>query len=290
MNFLDKVARYLNMNHLQITNEYKEKFMVADATFRHQIVFDPFKKKLVPLTDPAVFGTNPKYCKNAGEIFDHEQAYHIALGNLHPTTFKRLDSWLPSETVRFDNNLTGTYFIITFYFRVLPVTVYGLVVIKRVYQEKHKKPNLGEFFNSSTSGEEKVNLIEDEQIKIDEDKKIAKELEFYSRNSLVSQEATTSETETYIPGSPKEECTSPVLKRNPFIVEKKLSKFHRTTISNQIVVKSRYFASETEKTVENIEVNEESINAEYNEVSNVENIPNNEIMEMKIEDSKKHSK
>lgn len=104
--FLDKIPRYLNMRHLQITSEYKENFLLAEATFRHQTVFDPFKKKLVPLTDPEIAGTNPKFCKNAGEIFDHETAYQVAIGNIHPNNFKRLDNWSPpNDTVSTTKNI-----------------------------------------------------------------------------------------------------------------------------------------------------------------------------------------
>lgn len=87
------------MQHLQVTDEYKENFLMADATFRHQIVFDPFQRKLVPLVDPQVSGTDPKYCKRAGEIYDHETACQVALGNLHPGTFERLNNWHPSQDV-----------------------------------------------------------------------------------------------------------------------------------------------------------------------------------------------
>lgn len=87
------------MRRLQITEAYKENFLVADATFRHQTVFDPFKKKLVPLVDLDITGTNPKFCKNAGEIFDNEKAYQVALGNIHPTNFKHLDNWSPPNEI-----------------------------------------------------------------------------------------------------------------------------------------------------------------------------------------------
>lgn len=85
------------MRHLQVTDDYKENFLIADATFRHQTVFDPFKKKLVPLLDPEITGTNLKFCRNAGEIFDHEKAYQVALGNIHPANFKQLINWFPSN-------------------------------------------------------------------------------------------------------------------------------------------------------------------------------------------------
>lgn len=74
-------------------------FMMADAIFRHQIIFNPFTKKLEPLFDPHIAGTNPEYCKYAGEIYEQEKAYQVALGNLHPSTFEKLDDWDPKQAV-----------------------------------------------------------------------------------------------------------------------------------------------------------------------------------------------
>lgn len=69
--------------------------MIADATFRHQIVFDPVKRKLVPLTDPETNGTKLEHCCNAGDMLDNETAFQLALGNLEPFTLKVLDTWCP---------------------------------------------------------------------------------------------------------------------------------------------------------------------------------------------------
>lgn len=43
------MPKVLKMPNLIITNEYIENFKKADKTFKYQIVFDPLKRKLVPL-------------------------------------------------------------------------------------------------------------------------------------------------------------------------------------------------------------------------------------------------
>lgn len=86
------------MNHLDITEDYKRKVLIANATFLHQVVFDPYKKKLVYLNDPDVTGTNPEYLVNAGEIFDNEQAFQVAIGNKNPFNFEQCDDWDPFES------------------------------------------------------------------------------------------------------------------------------------------------------------------------------------------------
>lgn len=86
------------MNHLDITEDYKRKVLIANATFLHQVVFDPYKKKLVYLNDPDVTGTNPEYLVNAGEIFDNEQAFQVAIGNVNPLNLEQCDDWDPFES------------------------------------------------------------------------------------------------------------------------------------------------------------------------------------------------
>lgn len=46
---LSRLPQYMNNMHLVITTEYKANFARANYTFLYQIVFDPMKRKLVPL-------------------------------------------------------------------------------------------------------------------------------------------------------------------------------------------------------------------------------------------------
>ncbi|XP_018568857.1 exonuclease 1 [Anoplophora glabripennis] len=227
--FLDKIPRYLNMRHLKITNEYKENFLVADATFRHQTVFDPFKKKLVPLVDPEITGTKPEFCKNAGEIFDHETAYQVALGNIHPNNFKPLDNWSPANETGSSNSIwSGIY--------------------KKSISHFERKAQFKAFFTSTKSTKTNVETkidVDVEQIKIEEDLRTVKELEFYTNKKKEVDDITINTTEENVNDDSPKKDASPVLKRNPFI-KKKLSKFHCTNSDSQIIVKSRYFSNDSD--------------------------------------------
>lgn len=102
------------MNHLNITDDYKRKVLIANATFLHQVVFDPYKKKLVYLNDPDVTGTNPEYLVNVGEISreisDDEQAFQVAIGNMNPFNFEQCDDWDPLQSDVCNSTLKKIFF------------------------------------------------------------------------------------------------------------------------------------------------------------------------------------
>ncbi|CAH1964444.1 unnamed protein product [Acanthoscelides obtectus] len=214
--FLKNLPRYLNMRHLQITEEYKENFMIADATFRHQIVFDPFKKTLVPLIDPAVSGTNPKYCKNAGEITDHEKAYQVALGNLHPSNYSKLDDWSPANSNLSNNSIwSGTY--------------------KRTLSRKEQKQQIKSFFTMKKQTVAATTVVDEEIVKKEEEVQINKELSFYTQKSPKTPEKLPVKSDEDV----DEDTLSPVLSQD---VKKRISRFPRTENPNPNVrVISRFF-------------------------------------------------
>lgn len=280
--FLDKIPRYLKMNKIEITEEYKRKFMLADATFKHQIVFDPFKKKLVPLIDPQVTGTNPSYCANAGEIYDHDKAYQVALGNLHPSSFKKLNDWDPKKA-----NLTNK-----------SIWCEGSYVrsISRKEQKQKQKDSFLNFFNKN-----KENSIEvdDTQIRMEEDSIIKKEIEFYLK-PVPKQEIVSVEIDEIV--DKQDEKISPVIKKNPFI--KKISKFQRTQVDSSVLVKSRYFCPKDKEVQEtsldndckdestdlietSIKEEEGSIILELDEVSPISqaSVPEEKLSKLEIEES-----
>lgn len=98
MRALDKIPAYLNMRQLTITEEYKINVLKARATFLHMVVYDPRQRKQVRLNEIEEFGTDIEYCSNAGIILDdHKKALDLAVGNLNPFTFKKLDNWHPNQ-------------------------------------------------------------------------------------------------------------------------------------------------------------------------------------------------
>lgn len=94
---LDKIPAYLNMRQLNVTEEYKQNVIKAIATFLHMVVFDPRKRKQVRLNEISELGTDIRYCCNAGEILEGEEALNLAFGNLNPFTMKTLDTWHPDQ-------------------------------------------------------------------------------------------------------------------------------------------------------------------------------------------------
>lgn len=95
-----KIPPYLNMRHLIVTEDYIENFLKADATFKHMFVYNPIKRKMIRLNELEDFGTDIEYCSNAGQCLDDETAFQLALGNIHPFTYKKLDDWNPDIKVR----------------------------------------------------------------------------------------------------------------------------------------------------------------------------------------------
>ncbi|XP_067624634.1 exonuclease 1 [Eurosta solidaginis] len=95
---LKKIPSYLNMKNLQVTDDYIEQFLKAEATFRHMYIYNPFVRRMERLHPLSDFDTDERYCSNAGTpIDDEEQALHLALGNLNPFTLKQLDDWHPDK-------------------------------------------------------------------------------------------------------------------------------------------------------------------------------------------------
>jgi exonuclease 1 len=95
---LAKMPSYLNMKQLVVSDEYKESFVRADATFKHMYVYDPIQRKLMRLNDPVAAGTDIKLCCNAGEFLEDKVAFQLALGNIDPFTMEQLDDWHPDDS------------------------------------------------------------------------------------------------------------------------------------------------------------------------------------------------
>ncbi|XP_045113559.1 exonuclease 1-like isoform X2 [Portunus trituberculatus] len=93
-NVLSKLPSYLNMPNLEVTQEYREKFMQAINTFLYQLVFDPISQTLRPLSDYPD-GMGPNDYPYAGKFVGHERARQIALGNVNVQTGEVVDHFDP---------------------------------------------------------------------------------------------------------------------------------------------------------------------------------------------------
>ncbi|CAH0562377.1 unnamed protein product [Brassicogethes aeneus] len=215
LKFLDRVPRYLNMRHLEVTEEYKESFMIACATFRHQTVFDPFKKVLVSLTDPADAGTDPKHCKNAGEKYDNKRALKVALGNMHPSKDEVYGNWYPPESLMPSRSIWSNMY-------------------RKKVEKIDGKPKEVAQFSGLKTYKQKAEIVStslNDNLQDDDDL-----ISTYRKKDLIAKKAESPEKENIV----KEKCEAKDTKKNPFV---KLSKFNKSTEapSENVLTKSRYF-------------------------------------------------
>ncbi|KAM3960764.1 exonuclease tos [Aphomia sociella] len=96
-NALRKLPSFFNKSTLTVTDEYRENFLKAEATFKHQYVYDPLNRRMVRLTEPDDEDVEKALCVNAGELLDAKIAFQLALGNLDPFTLKKMDDWHPDH-------------------------------------------------------------------------------------------------------------------------------------------------------------------------------------------------
>lgn len=142
---LAKIPAYLNMRHLDVSDDYKEQFQWAMATFMHMVVYDPLHRKLVRLTDPESSGTDPKFLCNAGTYFDDSTAFQLALGNLDPFSLRKLDDWHPDDNVR--KTFVFIYLIFLNYGFLFIIIICTSILFEEYYLAEHylfAKTNLAE--------------------------------------------------------------------------------------------------------------------------------------------------
>ncbi|XP_049783479.1 exonuclease 1 isoform X2 [Schistocerca cancellata] len=91
---LRRLPLHLNMHSLSVSNEYRDEFVQAVATFKYQLVYDPMSRKLVPLNEPPAGYEHNSY---VGEMMPDDIAFQLALGNLDPFTLKPVDDFNPDR-------------------------------------------------------------------------------------------------------------------------------------------------------------------------------------------------
>jgi exonuclease-1 len=83
------------MKSLSMTDEYRDGFMRALVTFKHQLVFCPLRRKQVRLCAPTTEVTQEQLHHAGTELEDSDLALQLALGNCDPFTCKRLHDYDP---------------------------------------------------------------------------------------------------------------------------------------------------------------------------------------------------
>ncbi|XP_053157218.1 exonuclease 1 isoform X2 [Hemicordylus capensis] len=89
---IGKIGQYLKMN-ISVPEEYIQGFIRANNTFLYQLVFDPVRRKLVPLN--AYDEVDPETLLYAGRHMGDSNAFQIALGNKDLNTMEQIDDYNP---------------------------------------------------------------------------------------------------------------------------------------------------------------------------------------------------
>ncbi|XP_054456284.1 exonuclease 1 [Anoplopoma fimbria] len=90
-----KMGQYLKMN-LVIPEQYIEGFIRANNTFLYQLVFDPVRRKVVPL-NPYPEHIDLAKLSYAGLNVGDDKGLQMALGNLDINTMERIDDFSPDK-------------------------------------------------------------------------------------------------------------------------------------------------------------------------------------------------
>ncbi|XP_062981711.1 exonuclease 1 [Elgaria multicarinata webbii] len=93
---IGKMGQYLKMN-IVVPEEYIQGFIRANNTFLYQLVFDPVRRKLVPL-NAYEDGVDPETLLYAGRHFGDSTAFQIALGNKDINTMEQTDDYSPDTS------------------------------------------------------------------------------------------------------------------------------------------------------------------------------------------------
>ncbi|XP_073683652.1 exonuclease 1 [Garra rufa] len=90
---IKKIGQYLKMD-IAVPDEYIEGFTKANNTFLYQLVFDPLRRKVVPL-NPYPDHVDPASLSYAGTNVGDEKGLEMALGNMDINTMQRIDDFNP---------------------------------------------------------------------------------------------------------------------------------------------------------------------------------------------------
>lgn len=84
--------------NITVPEDYIKGFIQANNTFLYQLVFDPIKRKLIPL-NAYEDDVDPKTLSYAGQYVDDSIALQIALGNKDINTLEQIDHYNPDTAM-----------------------------------------------------------------------------------------------------------------------------------------------------------------------------------------------
>lgn len=249
---LTRLPTHLNMSQLSVTPEYRDKFVEADLVFKHQPVFDPFKRKIVPLTDPP----EDVSLSDLWVLRPDDQAEQLALGNLNPFSLKKMDDWHPNakeKQLKRSKSWNG---------KAPHKSIWSpdfLEALKKKREEIEKKKKAGSaFVIPSTLGKQVVQKAQTPTKKrVSEDFEDEKK-QFIEMYGSYEQPAKRLRMEDHGLDEPIEEDDSPIKPKTPVRVpfsksevspvkqSKSTSKHKRTVLDDNIILVSGYFCNSPE--------------------------------------------
>ncbi|KAJ8665103.1 hypothetical protein QAD02_006765 [Eretmocerus hayati] len=273
-NALQRLGSSLNMKSLTVTKEYRDNFMRALVTFKHQLVYCPLRRKQVRLHSPPPDVTEEQL-KYAGTEIDERLALQLALGNFDPFTKEQLHDFNPDSRQKFSNAWSETKV-------AKHVSIWSRNFMLQEVKDKKSSPSPTKekkvpMRTSSTRGQVAVMNTGSLRKNITPKKRTFEESEMSSDEiiQMYKEDNKKDSTKSVAPKekletSRPEEQTSPVFSRrsNPFrkmddssdtspsLLDRGRRKiparlrFRPTVIDDSVIVQSKFFASEVKKDIQ----------------------------------------
>ncbi|CAH1638849.1 unnamed protein product [Spodoptera littoralis] len=292
-NALKKLPSFLKKSSLVVSDEYRESFMKAEATFKHQYVYDPLERKMVRLTEPDDEEIEQAFCVNAGELLDPKTAFELALGNLDPFTLKKMDDWHPDYSINKNAPVKTNNWKekgVSSHPSIWSKDFLSYLDESHPWRKKEKKPDLSiETLSNMYCMEPAA-----KKQKIDCDNELSETFTQCTEdqhNRPINEDDSPDQFSTRDNKSPilenKERSFKKLLKTGQHSVLKKLSRFPRTVLDNN-VVESKFFSSNEEGSTNEVDVSKESITIEESPEHSNRN-PFKKRAKMSDEDSQKEN-
>ncbi|TGZ52331.1 Uncharacterized protein DBV15_11787 [Temnothorax longispinosus] len=300
---LTRIGSVLNMKSLVVTQEYRDAFILADITFKHQLVFCPLQRKQVRLNPPPTNITEDQL-QYAGKELDVDVALQLALGNCDPATLKMVHDFNPDkierkrkrnaeteQTVVIQTSIWSSKYKLKMKYQITsPENVLNssFIVGKELTRKRKSLKDAYVLLNSHNGS-----IIQSDKLSEDQDLNKTAILDMYNLSQDAKLIANTKESEDYL--CLAKNNTSPELfrQKNPFIKRvsdlttspsvlangncrkrgRNLIRIRRTIIDENAMIESKYFLKQDNKEHSVLESKNKEI--EVNSKSTIYNtIPN----------------
>ncbi|XP_076645429.1 exonuclease tos isoform X2 [Halictus rubicundus] len=305
---LTRLASCLNMKSLVVTKEYRDAFILAVITFKHQLVFCPLQRKQVRLSPP-LSDVSEEQLYYAGVETNSDIALQLALGNCDPFSLKMLHNFDP-DTMKNQNKSDS--------WNQKSFQLEHTSIWSKQYQLRTntiKKSSLTKDIMSQQKTTKKEMILKTNRLKrailVQQQNNTGIECTELNQNEILNMyESKDTDMENNLEAnlsSLSEEKTSPILIRrtNPFSTQistnktspsllsknrshirgRRMMRIRRTIINENIITESKFFANTSVKNNSNIVTDDDTLcsSSNSNEEINVANNINLQTDEMDTE-------